>query len=438
MARATDPKRALAGATWVVRALRDAGHQAVFAGGCVRDALLNLHPTDYDVATDATPDRVLALFPRSDRVGAAFGVVLVHVPRSALPPASAPDARVSVEVATFRADGPYSDARRPDSVVFSDPVADAQRRDFTINALFLDPLAPGKVGELDGRVIDHVGGRADLDAGIIRAVGDPDTRLREDHLRALRAVRFAGRLGFTIEPGTAGAIARCAASLRGVSRERVGEELRRMLVHPARAKAVALLNDLGLDAPVLDEPPARSELRLLGALPVTVPFTTALAAWLLDRTWTHADPTWPDVSRQRGHPAPLSKVRAALCLSNDEHEALVQTLGLARHFALDWSNAQVAQQKRWAYAQAAHEACTLIAAWNAVHAAAIHARIDELARDGVGLAPEPLITGDDLVASGITPGPKFKAALERTYDAQLEGRVVEKAGALELARRLCV
>src|SRR5690606_2867641 len=181
----------------IASTLRSHGHIAYFAGGCVRDALLGHPPTDYDIATDATPDRVQSLFDRTAAVGAHFGVVLVK------------RRGVTVEVATFRSEGPYSDQRRPDSVTFSDPESDAQRRDFTINALFLDPLAGGHQSD-GGQVIDFVGGQRDLQQKVVRAVGDPDQRLAEDHLRALRAVRFAARLGFRLDEPTAEAIRRHA------------------------------------------------------------------------------------------------------------------------------------------------------------------------------------------------------------------------------------
>ncbi len=197
-------------ATAVVRRLRDAGHVAYFAGGCVRDTLLGHTPKDYDVATDAPPQRVRQLFHNTQAVGAAFGVILVRLGRS------------TIEVATFRTDGTYTDGRRPDTVTFATAEEDAKRRDFTINGLFLDPL--------DGdRVIDYVGGRADLDAKLIRAIGNPDERFAEDHLRLLRAVRFAARLGFEIEPTTADAIRRTPRAAR-ISPERIAEELRRMVV----------------------------------------------------------------------------------------------------------------------------------------------------------------------------------------------------------------
>ena len=212
----------------IVRRLREAGHVAYFAGGCVRDELLGLDPVDYDVATDARPDAIQAMFRKTAAVGASFGVVLVK------------EAGGVVEVATFRSDGPYSDSRRPDRVEFADAAHDAQRRDFTINALFLDPLAAEDSASIHGHVIDHVGGMADLRARVIRAVGDPERRLAEDHLRALRAVRFAARFGFAIEQGTASAIREHASDLEGVSRERVGDELRRMFLAETRAEAAGV------------------------------------------------------------------------------------------------------------------------------------------------------------------------------------------------------
>ncbi|MGL4549960.1 MAG: CCA tRNA nucleotidyltransferase, partial [Gemmataceae bacterium] len=229
------PKSEREFAVEVVRALQAAGHDALFAGGCVRDELLGHEPADYDVATAALPDDVIALFRRTVAVGAAFGVVEVLGPRP-----------FKVQVATFRRDGNYSDARRPDDVVFSTAEEDAKRRDFTINGMFLDPLA--------GRVIDFVGGRADLDAKVLRAIGDPAARFREDRLRLLRAVRMAARFGLSIDPDTRAAVQRMAAAVGdGVSAERVAEEFRKMLTDPNRVRAMRLLLELGLAAAVLPE-----------------------------------------------------------------------------------------------------------------------------------------------------------------------------------------
>jgi poly(A) polymerase len=466
MARAADPARARRAATWIVRTLRDAGHVAYFAGGCVRDGLLGLHPTDFDVATDAPPPRVRGLFPRTAEVGAAFGVVLVHVPAQhtldpderPAPGSSGGGGGVTVEVATFRADGPYTDARRPDSVRFSDPLADAQRRDFTINALFLDPLAPpdppdpavslpSAHPDLQGRVIDLVGGVADLRARVVRAVGDPDGRLAEDHLRALRAVRFAARLGFTLDPATAAAITRHAAQLRGVSRERIGDELRRMLAHPARAAALTLLQDLALDAPALNEPPApapppahRPPLRLTAALPPDADVPTALAAWATDRAnpalgkHPTLSPKWLSDADTA---ALIRRWRPALCLSNDETDALTATLDAVRA-AVGFDALTVPARKRAASKSRFGQGLAIVRGWSPAVADHVQGEVACLAADGVGLAPAPLVTGDDLVAAGWTPGPRFKGVLERVYDAQLEGRVREKADALELARALHV
>ncbi len=210
-------------ATNIVRELRQRGFQAYFAGGCVRDTLLGLMPTDYDVATDATPPQVMRIFPDTYAVGAQFGVVLVPAPEDMPPPPSPSEHPNYVEVATFRNDGAYSDGRHPDQVRYStDPKEDVQRRDFTINGLLMDPL--------DGnRVLDFVGGRDDLQAGVIRAIGDAELRFQEDKLRMLRAVRFAARFHYVIEPETFAAIQRLAPLIHQVSRERVRDELTKML-----------------------------------------------------------------------------------------------------------------------------------------------------------------------------------------------------------------
>src|SRR5581483_10047645 len=218
----------------VVRRLREAGHQALWAGGCVRDELLGLVPKDYDVATDATPEQVRRLFRRTVAVGAAFGVVQVLGPRP-----------LSVEVATFRSDVSYSDGRRPDRVVFSSPREDAERRDFTINGMFFDPI--------ENRLIDYVGGRQDLQARILRAIGDPLTRFGEDKLRMLRGVRMATRFGLTIDPATADAIRAMADQITIVSAERIADELRKLLVDPHRARGMNLMYDVGLVGPILPE-----------------------------------------------------------------------------------------------------------------------------------------------------------------------------------------
>ncbi len=467
----SDPVLARAAAVTVVRTLRGAGHVAYFAGGCVRDELLGLHPTDYDVATDANPERVRKLFRRTNHVGAAFGVTLVHVetegpsragPGSSGATSAGPRARaegerpplVTVEVATFRSDGPYADRRRPDSVVFADAPADAQRRDFTINALFLDPLAAPEPGvPVEGKILDLVGGVADLRAGIVRAVGDPAARLAEDHLRALRAVRFAARLGFTIEPGTATAIRTHAAELAGVSKERIGQELRRMLEHPARAGAAAMIERLGLDGPVLgDGAAAGAMMRPANALPTLtalgearglgaeVVFPCALAAWTLDRAAgsegaIHAAPLLDEPTIVEA----AARLHASLCLSNADSGAIREMLAMRATLLMQWPSLGVARQKRAAFNAAFPAAYALLHPNHPTVAVVVKTRLAEMAIPIPPFpAPEPLVTGDDLIGIGLVPGRAFKGLLDRLYDVQLEGGTLTKADALELARRLSV
>ncbi len=393
----------------IVRTLRDHGHTAYLAGGCVRDELLGLSPQDYDVATDAEPGVIASLFPRTSEVGAAFGVVLVH---------HGPG-RVT-EVATFRKEFGYSDKRRPDRIEFSDARHDARRRDFTINALFLDPFEPDE----SKRVIDYVGGVEDLKRGVVRAVGDPDERLAEDHLRALRAVRFACRLGFRLDEATAEAITEHAAELAGVSRERVGEEIRRMLTGPARAEAVRLLTRLGLDAPVLDEPHRDTEPGLLGELPGDASVPLALAAWAIDR---HGP---------EGAAGCVAAWRASLCLSNDERDTMRRILEHLGSLRGGWSGLSVAGQKRAAASRGFDGARVLLRLLDPAAEARVARRLGELAGIGEGLWPEPYLDGSILIDMGLTPGPDFARILNAVYDAQLEGRVSDRAGAERMAREL--
>lgn len=445
MARVGDPVLAQRAAVHIVRVLASAGHTAYLAGGCVRDALLGATPADVDIATDATPPRVKALFPRTQEVGQAFGVMIVHIPaKDVNGDRRHPDP--VVEVATFRADGPYADARRPDHVTFSDPESDARRRDFTINALFLDPLAPPDealrgVGpdRLSGRIIDYVGGVADLKAGLIRAVGNPEERLREDHLRALRAVRFAARLGFSIDPRTAEAITRHASNLRGVSRERIGDEVRRMLLHPSAPCSIEYLRRLGLDSPVLGDVHLEAPLALspkCGDIPdAQKRAMTFLAAWLTARHRHQTGTiTWLSDENQV---ARISSTRAALCLSNDETAALRDVLAIVA--ALDgWQSFRVARHKRLASKSMFDSALAFFAATSPTLAAEIQSDVSRHKSDGIGVHPERFVTGEDLIGIGGKPGPAFKRVLEEVYDAQLEGQVRSKDEAMELAAKLGV
>ena len=403
----------------VVTHLRAQGHEAYFAGGCVRDELLGFDPDDYDVATDATPDRLASLFHGSRLVGAKFGVVQVR------------KLGIWTEVATFRTDGSYSARRRPDGVMFSDSQSDAERRDFTINALFLDPLADRSdwtprpdATSIAGRVIDLVGGLADLEHGVLRAVGDAHQRLAEDQLRALRAVRFAARLGFEIDPTTAHAITAHAGELEGISRERIGGELRRMLSHESRARAASLIEMLGLDGPVLEERArgAGQHHPRLAALDPSSDATTALAGWLVDRG--HGT-TEADVA----HTA--RRLRAALCLSNEEHAMLWAILRRRLEVIGRFAQLSKASQKRLASSRGFNEAMGLVRAEQDDLAAGVDARVAALAAEPGGLAPNRWVSGDDLIELGWTPGPDFARVLEYAYDRQLEGSAVDRGELLE-------
>ena len=217
----------------IVRKLQANGHRALLVGGCVRDRLLGITPKDFDVGTSAVPSNLLELFPGAQLIGAHFGVILVSDPSG-----------VTVEVATFRSEGAYSDGRHPDAVHFeTQPEADARRRDFTINGLMQDPVS--------GELFDFVGGRADLAARVIRAIGDPYRRFAEDRLRMLRAVRFAARLGFSIEAETLAAIQSQASAIGSISAERIRDELVRILTEGDTRRGFELLDQTNLLAAVL-------------------------------------------------------------------------------------------------------------------------------------------------------------------------------------------
>ena len=400
-----NPSRTFAAS--VARRLAEAGYVALFAGGCVRDELLGRVPKDHDVATDAPPDAVRRLFGhrRTLAVGAAFGVIVV------LPNRRDRDAGVPpVEVATFRTDGGYTDGRRPDAVRFSTPEEDAARRDFTVNGLFRDPATGG--------VIDHVGGRADLDARVIRAIGDPRARMGEDKLRLLRAVRFAATLGFALDPATADAVRAMADQLPVVSGERIGAELRRMLAHPTRSRAVRLLDELGLLGHVLPESSSTGA-DVLARLPDgPVPVPLALAALLIDCS-----------------PADVGVVAARLRLSNEEADRTADLL--ARRDAL--RDAATLPKSVLYPTLAAPSAADLVALTradrlaagaptdDAGHAAAVLRDTPRAVLD-----PPPLLTGRDLIDAGLTPGPHFGGLLARVRAAQLDGEVTDRAGALGL------
>ncbi len=405
----------------IVKKLHDAGYQALWAGGCVRDQWLGRQPKDYDVATNATPDQIRELFgsQRTLAIGAAFGVITVLGGKQA----------GQVEIATFRRDAAYSDGRHPDQVTFSSAEEDAQRRDFTINGLFHDPLT--------GQDIDYVNGRDDLRRKMIRAIGNPHERLAEDKLRMLRAVRFAATFDFAIEDEMFSALLEHASELTVVSAERITEEMRRMLVHPSRQTAVELLSVTGLLAVVLPEVaefarheghPYQSQhwkmtLRILAA--VDKPTFAVAFAILLRGLDQDADADLANICRRWR----LSNEESSGVLSCLQHETLLR--GAHR---LKWPRVQ-----RVLTSNRIDELLTYVAAISEVlddAAVGLAFCRDKLALPTEQWIPEPLVTGDDLKAAGMLPGPGFRRILDDLRDAQLVGRLVDKAQALAEAKRL--
>jgi poly(A) polymerase len=440
----------------IVRRLRELGHAAFFAGGCVRDLLLNVAAKDFDVATSALPQAVMEAFERTESVGAHFGVVLVIDKLDG--------ERIATEVATFRHDGAYSDGRRPDAVRFSeDPREDVLRRDFTINGLLLD-VARFEVGDrLEDCVLDFVGGRSDLRDKIVRAIGDPNRRFDEDKLRMLRAVRFAARLGFTIEPRTMSAMREKAPEINVVSAERIREELTRILTEGAARRGLELLDQSGLLHQVLPEvlkmkgveqPPQYHPegdvwihtLMLLDHLPAGVSPTLAWGMLLHDigkpATFTPPDPSKPgDRIRFNGHVevgvAMARIILNRLRFSNEDSE---QILSLVQHHMQfgDVMHMKESTLKRFLRLPKFDEHLALHYA--DVMSSNKQTALWEFARERLAtlgheaIRPKLLITGRDLIAAGYSPGPDFKAMLEAAEDAQLEGRISTTEQGLRLLR----
>jgi poly(A) polymerase len=390
----------------VAAGLVEAGHQAYFAGGCVRDRLLDRPVKDYDIATSARPDEVKAVYPKARGVGEAFGVMLVR------------HGGHTFEVATFREDGPYHDGRRPSEVSYSTAERDAARRDFTVNGLFEDPAT--------GETIDFVGGRADIAARLIRAIRDPHERIREDRLRMLRAARFAARLGFEIERTTFEAILAHAGELASVSPERVGEELREMLAHSNRARAADLVEALALDGAVFGARGLRAGRRMerLGASVPTGGWTTALAAWWLDRMG--------DASDEAKRAGAIAALRRRLVLSNDETDAIQHALEIREILLGSFDRLGVAARARLIARAGFDAALAIVAAEDAGRGQALAAAADrELPARAL---PHPFLDGAALIAAGYRPGPSFKGWIDLAMDAQLEGRVASTEEALSLVR----
>ena len=451
----------------IVEKLRSRGYEAYLAGGCVRDLLLGREPVDYDVATAATPDVVLDMFPRTFAVGAHFGVVLVASEYGTGCQDGSVAERCVTEVATFRSDGVYSDGRHPDQVRYTKTAReDVQRRDFTINGLLLDPMQlvyePGETPAvregLREAVLDYVGGLADLDAGIIRAIGEPQRRFEEDHLRLLRAVRFSARFRFALETRTAAAMRALAARIHAVSRERVRDELTKMLTEGKARRAFELLDETDLLVQVLpdvtkmkgvEQPPQFHPegdvwihtLLLLEQLEPGCELTLAWGALLHD---VGKPPTFriaPDRIRFDGHVEVGVAIAADICrrfrFSNDETRQILSLIENHMRFA-DAPRMKASTLKRFFRLENFSEHLTL----HRMDCLAAHANLDiyNFVREAYVSMPEesvrptPLLTGRELIAAGYTPGPRFKPMLQAVEDAQLEGAISTSEEALALVQ----
>lgn len=416
------------------RRLTEAGHVALFAGGCVRDKLLGRQPKDYDIATSAVPQEVLRLFPGANEVGAHFGVVI------------AKHGGHHVEIATFRTDGSYHDGRRPVSVEFSSPEEDARRRDFTINGLFEVPES--------GEIVDHVGGLADLRAGILRAIGDPAARFSEDSLRLLRAVRFAAALGFEIELRTLAALAAHAGLLGRIAVERIREEFSKILVSQRRRQGFERLVETGLMWHIVPEvygmigceqPPewhpegdvyVHTSI-MLELLEPDAPLELCLAVLLHDIGKPPTRTMDGDRARFNGHDAVGAEmarvILGRLKYPNAVIEAVVAMVGRHMQF-MNVQKMRVARLKRFMAEPTFPQEMEL----HRVDCASsngftdnyeyLQAKGEEFASEP--LIPPPLVTGRDLIGLGLAPGPRFRDLLETIQNEQLEGRLADREGAL--------
>ncbi len=396
----------------VVRALREQGFEAYWAGGCVRDQLLRIEPKDYDVATSATPEQVRYVFRKRKTlsVGEAFGVIIVLGPRGA----------GQIEVATFREEEAYSDGRHPDRVTYSNARADASRRDFTINGLFYDPV--------DQQVIDFVDGQTDLRAKLVRAIGDPAERFEEDKLRLLRAVRFATTFDFALEEKTFDVIRQKASQIGIVSAERIAAELERMLTGPGRARAVRLLLETGLARTVLpeiveDDPPCREKTLARLDYLERPNLAVALAALLFD----YADPSTVEAVCRRLKMPNRTTDRAVWLIQNRDalHAAPKQP----------WSVLQPVL-----VAAGIEDLLTLLDAQSRTEGNRLS---DDLAfcreclkRPVEELDPEPFLTGNDLKQLGVRPGPQYKKILDQVRAAQLDQEITTRAEVFAMVEKL--
>ena len=446
----------------IIQTLRAHGFQAYLAGGCVRDLLLKREPQDYDVATSATPAQVMEIFPDTYAVGEQFGVVLVPQPEAEpSPAASTVEGGVdrensytktkATEVATFRSDLSYSDGRHPDAVRFSlDPREDAVRRDFTINGMMLDPVT--------GEMLDFVGGCKDLEDGIVRAIGDPNRRFGEDKLRMLRAVRFAARFEYAIEAETFAAIQRQAPEIHVVSRERVRDELTKMLTEGHARRAFLLLDHTGLLKEVLPEisrmkgvrqPPEfhpegdvfEHTLLMLDHLPTPCSLTLAWGALLHDVGKPATFRVAPDRIRFDGHVDVGVKIAEEICerLRFSKHD-MAQVLALVDHHMRFGHVTRMKESTLKKFLRlpgfeehlALHRADSLASHGILSTYDFLQKKLREIPPEQV--RPAGLITGDDLIGLGFRPGPRFREILEAVEDAQLEGRLTTHEAAIEFVK----
>ena len=426
------------GAEAIVRRLRDRDFETYIVGGAPRDLLLGAWPSDYDIATRARPRQVRALFEKTIPVGEAFGVVIVRV-----------EGR-NYEVATFRADGEYLDGRRPTRVHFSAPREDALRRDFTVNALMFDPVAH--------KIIDFVGGRRDLRERRIRAVGDPDARFAEDHLRLIRAVRFAARLDFRIERKTRAAIRRLAPRVNDVAAERIGDELVKILTGPRAGRAVRLLSETGLLAHVLPEievmrgveqppnfhPEGDVFVHTCRMLDLARSPSPALALGLLLHD-VGKPPTQrfaPDRIRFDRHCEVGAEMAVRICRRLRRPRALTERVEflVANHLRVkEAPDMRPARMKRFMR----HEGFAELLELFRLDSLASHRKMEAYKRcrriweelPPEQISPPPLLTGNDLIAMGYRPGPIFGEILTAIETAQLEGEIATPDEARERVRR---
>lgn len=388
----------------ILKTLTDAGYKAYLAGGCVRDAALGLYPHDFDIATSATPLEVEELFPRTEKVGALFGVMLVIIDK------------IPFEVATFRAEADYQDGRHPGKIEFCDAEEDALRRDFTVNAMFYDVRVD--------KVIDYVGGLKDLEFKILRAVGDAGTRFQEDYLRVLRAIRFASQLGFRIEEKTLNAIQEKASLVGFVSRERIGQEVEKTLRGRHPVVGLKLWVDSGVGPFIFEKPNSylKEHFNYIADLMTAMqPIEAPEQAWALFFA------KWPEPSR----PEQFRSFRLST--------ATAQKVNFLLHTAKDLLNPKMRMVEKWILMQGdlGVVALKLAQALTAVEGReGLDQLVEQLLKTAqLGELPSRLVSAEDLKLCGVSPGPRFGELLKEIYLLQLEGRFANREEVLDWIER---